>query len=512
MSTEALVSHLASVYSDLSIDATAKVDVPLIESYIISLKSTSLNPEIIEVISFLFYVINNPNYHTISDESDCLIELLSSLLLSLSLTEVIEIFDNLNNFDFNSILQICLDQTASHAKIQQLAIDLLTKSTALEIRKISHHVIVRVFKIFSSFETPLNVVNSIDKFFNHVLYLSISDHTIFNDTFTIHNIETLLSMRSTTHSPVLTVRLIDLLIKMFEKFPQIMISNKTMFANLYIFEEKSFLENDDFFYLNKLINLHSSIFSNNYDHLLDSSASNNKISNEYVAEKFKNQLRYIFQLYSLSNDDTMIYSVNELIEFYSVFSRFDEAKFLAFSEKYQIITQYSINSLSNASNVLLLASINPKVLLSFDLSGLSLTNKSLPIFINYISYEDTFEVIRSSSQLSLSAISNLTLENTFEIMYEMARFSYSAKYLLKELPVLVHNHLVSANINDRENIMVKRNFRLNQLKIEILAELVKNDATKDETLLSLLKTEKNKLASGDIYSDTVQAAVGSKTS
>lgn len=485
----------------------------------------SLNPNILKIVQLLFFIINHPQAPSVNDPHSILIELLATVLHQLSLTQITEIFNNLEpqTYSFDSLFQLCL-QPDSNPQIQKLAIDIIARSSLVELRKTHQDLVASIFQIFALTATDINVTSAIEKFFGHVVSLTKQDSSIFYKIFTEANVRTLFDMKSSGDS-VLITRLVDLAIKLFTEVPNTVIANKMVFDNLYLFaNKKDFLQNDDFFYLNKLINLHAVIFDNTlFEHISNSETNFDK---QYFITKLNSQISHLFQLYATAVDS---YSINELTVFLTNFSYYSPLDFNTFNQKLQhaiisndLLTRNNPAQLPNHL-ALLLSKLNPSVLEPYNLtlSNVLLTNHHLPIYAQWTTFETPFHSVKQN--LTISKINNLTPTNALVLLRSIATQQFSVSYLVNEIPAILDMYLLNNNDtasngggnNNNNNddaldpidFATQKNYHLNQLRIEVIDNLIAllSKISNVDVLIRELKAQRAKLASGDVYGTGLEA-------
>lgn len=499
-----LLEHLTGIARTLAENGFPSVDTQLIGSYTISyvpskdtpsqapLTSNSearVDPETSLIVLTLFQIINSDGFPTI-DEGELLILLLRSVLLKLSLTQTSSIFDALDSTDFQTVFLICLNKD-SHPLIQCLAIDLLTQCSLLELRKLQSEIITHVFELFAAAETPISVVSSVDHFFDHVTELTGADSSIFYKVFTNTNTQILFAMKQfKKDQDVLRVRLVDLLTRIVDRFPGLVVANKSFFNNLYVYPPSEF-ESDDVFYVALLAKLYSVVFSTNYDKLAD-----DDLANEPLMAQLEPQIETLFLIYQ----EKMLYGGRELREFFGAFSRFNLEVFQKYNSRHSLVSQQSLNTLKDID---LLQSLNPQFFKDYDLSDLHISERSFPLLQNLVSCEAVFEqFVAQNHSFTVSRISELSDTSVVLLISSLAAYPYSTKYLVDELRVVIYDFLIA------ESPAVSSNVKLNQLKADVLDELDKNPLIQGELKDRIIRA-RSKILSGEVYSRGVQAAVKS---
>lgn len=262
---------------------------------------------------------------------------------------------------------------------------------------------------------------------------------------------------------------------------------------LFLFDKKSILQNDDLFYLNKLIDFHARVFDKS------------NIASETVIQFFEKQTEYLFQLY----DKVDLLSINELTQFFANFSYYSQGHFQVLSTRYKILTPALLASAGDSKAMLFLSNVNPRVLTQFakQLSEIHISNTSLPLLLSLISDETTFDLAKTT--ITMTAIKLLTFENSLILLHQLSQYNYSVKFLTEQLPNAIDEYLL--DLNPDETNLARKNFKLNQVKLATLKSIYLH-LNDNHPFKERVGVQIKILESGAIYSDnSVQAIVQSST-
>lgn len=502
MSSASIINHLSNIHKLLNKSTpNVVVDSKLITKYQLGLTKVDKEEntfQIAEIIRLLLSIISLPNFSN-CENYDSLIDLLPSILLKMKFLEIVSLVSNpsfteiTGEQSFFGIFKSCVYSPFS--EVQKIPFEILSKTTQLEdLMNLDNRIVSLIFTCYIDINMPLSVVNAIDNLFEYLLSFSekkdIMERYFSDNYFNFLNdhcyIEDQLNL-------TLQLRVLDLLIKLVRSGN---VCLKT-FKHILHFLESSDLDIDYWLYMNKQLEFLNLVVKNS--------------SEDEGLDIFQNDIKLLSKCFLTLRDNPDFQSLcasEFFIFFHNIsFRHYD------FFVKNKVLPIELFKNLYDPITMRLLACVNPKYLYSFQIldtsyfSNLQISNKIyFEILCNLIQENHIFSELTNEKVLTIKTIkNNLTWKNVILLIGVLSNFQLN--YLINSFSMLVHEYLLDDNldISDLEAIAISTNFKNNQLRLQVIEEILKNLKDHPEIKTEItndLICQKQKLSNGDIYSPT----------
>lgn len=387
---------------------------------------------------------------------DLVVEIISQVLSSYKFDEIISIF---------SIDQISQALSSPNDNLQVLAVKIISTATSMDIKN-NVNLVLQLLSLMKTAHTK--VQNEIENCFKALLYDSATRAVVTS----AEGLKILEELKGSDDT-VINCRYYDFLTELSQ-----FITENEIPAECYTISQ---LDSDDILFVISLISFVKNILV----------ICNSTLDRKWLFEIIANEVAKISNIYIQIDDHLEIkaFAINDIHEVFKQVSL------------YSIDAFKKLNIVIDIGNIDLLSRINPEYLNKYQpetLQSLKLSIKTLPVFINLVSNEESFKLIEL--EITTSKLLKLSYLELMEFLLALAQYQYSTKYLSYNLPQIM-NKLI-----DGSKVIEPECFKLRKLVLERLI-------TYPEEVLNVWKVplyaEYFKLTQGE--SKPAQAAVADMT-